>query len=153
MSTPLRNETDGLTRREEVTVSGAAMSGAPLGAAAVAGGAVAVADLALHGFGALHIAAVSGSVSAGVAVFLIVAAAGAVLRKRGGRAARWARTNPWKYAVLPGVLALAIAMVLTIVTGGGIAHGIFSGAWHGAAVFGITGAISAVGAARKNKTR
>jgi hypothetical protein len=151
MSTPLRNEQDGLTKREEMTVSGAAMSGAPLGVATVAGGAVAVADLALHGFGALHLAAVSGSVAAGVAVFMIVAAAGAVLRKRGGRAARWARTNPWKYAVMPGVLVGVIALVLTVVTGGGIVHGIFSGAWHGAAVFGITGAISAVGGGRKNK--
>ncbi len=151
MSTPLRNEQDGLTKREEMTVSGAAMSGAPLGVATVAGGAVAVADLALHGFGALHLAAVSGSVAAGVAVFMIVAAAGAVLRKRGGRAARWARTNPWKYAVMPGVLVGVIALVLTVVTGGGIVHGLFSGAWHGAAVFGITGAISAVGGSRKNK--
>jgi hypothetical protein len=151
MSTPLRNEQDGLTKREEMTVSGAAMSGAPIGTAAVAGGVVAVADLALHGFGALHVAAVSGSVSAGVAVFFIVAAAGAALRKRGGRAARWARANPWKYAVLPGVLAAAIALVLTVVTGGGIADGIFSGAWHGAAVFGITGAISAVSGSRKDR--
>jgi hypothetical protein len=150
MSTPLRND-DGLTKREEMTVSGAAMSGAPIGAAAVAGGVVAVADLALHGFGALHVAAVSGSVSAGVAAFLIVAAVGAAMRKRGGRAARWARSNPFKYAVLPGVLAAVIAMVLTVVTGGGIADGLFSGVWHGAAVFGVTGAIAAVGKRRKDR--
>jgi hypothetical protein len=127
------------------------MSSAPLGAAAVAGGAVAVADLALHGFGALHIAAVSGSVSAGAAVFLVVAAAGAMYRARSGRAARWARTNPWRFAVLPAVLAAAIALVLTVVTGGGVAHGVFSGAWHGAAVFGLTGAIGAVGRSRRSR--
>jgi hypothetical protein len=150
MSAPLRSEQDGLTKREEMTVSGAAMSGAPLGAAAVAGGAVAVADLALHGFGALHLAAVSGSVAAGVAVFMVVAAVGALLRKRGGRAARWARTNPWRYAMLPGAAMAAIALVLTIVTGGGVVDGIFSGLWHGAAVFGVTGAIGAVTRTRRD---
>jgi hypothetical protein len=151
MSAPLRSEQDGLTKREEMTVSGAAMSGAPLGAAAVTGGVVAVADLALHGFNALHLAAISGSVSAGVAVFLVVAAVGGLLRKRGGRAVRWARTNPWKYAVLPGVLMAAVALVLTVVTGGGVVHGIFSGAWHGAAVFGLTGAIGLATRGRRDR--
>ena len=151
MPTPLRNEQDGLSKREEMTVSSAAMSGAPIGAAAAAGGVVAVADLALHGFGALHVAAVSGSVSAGVAVFLIVAAVGAAMRKRGGRAARWARANPFKYAILPGVLAAVISFVLTVVTGGGVGDGVWSGAWHGAAVFGVAGAITAVGKARKDR--
>lgn len=150
MSAPLRSEQDGLTKREEMSVSGAAMSGAPLGAAAVVGGAVAVADLALHGFGALHLAAISGSVSAGVAVFMVVAAVGALMRKRGGRAARWARTNPWRYAVLPGALMVAVALVLTIVTGGGVVDGILSGLWHGAVVFGVTGAVGAVTRTRRD---
>jgi hypothetical protein len=140
---------DGLTKREEMTVSGAAMSGAPLGVATVAGGVVAVADLALHGFGALHLAAVSGSVAAGVAVFMVVAAVGALLRKRGGRSARWARSNPWKYAVLPGASVAAIALVLSVVTGGGLMDGIFSGLWHGAIVFGLTGAVGAVTRTRR----
>jgi hypothetical protein len=144
-----QQEQDGLTKREEMTVSGAAMSGAPLGVATVAGGVVAVADLALHGFGALHLAAVSGSVAAGVAVFMVVAAVGALLRKRGGRSARWARSNPWKYAVLPGVSVAAIALVLSVVTGGGLMDGIFSGLWHGAIVFGLTGAVGAVTRTRR----
>jgi hypothetical protein len=149
MSAPLRSEQEGLTKREEMSVSGAAMSGAPLGVATVAGGAVAVADLALHGFGALHLAAISGSVSAGVAVFMVVAAVGALMRKRGGRAARWARTNPWRYAVLPGSLMAAVALVLTIVTGGGVIDGVFSALWHGAVVFGITGAAGALTRTRR----
>lgn len=152
MSAPSRNDQDGLTRREELQVSGAAMSGAPLGVAVVAGGAVTVADLALHGFGALHLAAVSGSVSAGAAVFLVVAAAGALLRSRSGRAARWARSHPWRFAVLPGAVAAAIALVLTVVTGGGIVHGVFSGAWHGAAVWGLTGVIGAIGASGRKSS-
>ncbi len=133
-----------------MSVSGAVMSQAPLGAAAVTGAVVTVADLGLHLIGGtVGIAAVSGSVSAGAAVFLIVAAAGALLRARSGRAARWARNNPWRFAILPAVAAAVIALVLTTITGGGFFDGILSGLWHGGAVYGITGAIGAVGKTRK----
>jgi hypothetical protein len=139
-----------LSRREEMSVSGAAMSSAPWGAAAVTGGVVAAADLGLHVIGGtIGVAAFSGSVAAGAAVFLVVAAAGALWRARSGRAARWARSNPWRFAVLPAVAAAAIALVLTVVTGGGFFHGILSGLWHGGAVYGLTGAIGAVGKSRK----
>jgi hypothetical protein len=139
-----------LSRREELSVSGAAMSNAPWGAAAVTGGVVAAADLGLHVIGGtIGVAALSGSVAAGAAVFLVIAAAGALWRARSGRAARWARSNPWRFAVLPAVAAAAIALVLTVVTGGGFIHGIFSGLWHGGAVYGLTGAIGAVGKSRK----
>jgi hypothetical protein len=139
-----------LTRREEMSVSGAALSDAPLGAAAVTGAAVTVADLGLHVIGdSVGIAAFSGSVAAGASVFLVVAAAGALWRARGGRAARWARSNPWRFAILPAVAAAVIALILTTVTGGGFVHGILSGMWHGGAVYGLTGAIGAVGKSRK----
>jgi hypothetical protein len=139
-----------LSRREEMSVSGAVLSEAPLGAAAVTGAVVTVADLGLHLVGGtVGIAAVSGSVSAGAAVFLIVAAGGALLRARSGRAARWARNNPWRFAILPAVAAAVIALVLTTITGGGFFDGILSGLWHGGAVYGITGAIGAVGKTRK----
>jgi hypothetical protein len=133
-----------LTRREELSVSGAAMSGAPWGAAAVAGGVVVAADLGLHVIGtSLGIAALSGSLTMGAAVFLAVAAVGALWRTRSGRAVRWARSNPWRFAILPGIAAAAIALVLTVVTGGGFVHGILSGLWHGGAVYGITGVVGA----------
>jgi hypothetical protein len=139
-----------LSRREEMSISSAAMSGAPWGSAAVTGGVVAAADLGLHVIsGTVGVAALSGSLALGAAVFFIVAAAGAVWRARSGRAVRWARSNPWKYAVLPAVAAAAIALVLTVVTGGGVFHGILSGLWHGGAVFGLTGAIGAVSKSRK----
>jgi hypothetical protein len=139
-----------LSRREEMSVSSAAMSGAPWGSAAVAGGVVAAADLGLHVIGStVGVAALSGSLALGAAVFFIVAAAGALWRSKSGRAVRWARSNPWKYAVLPAVAAAAIALVLTVVTGGGMLHGILSGLWHGGAVFGLTGAIGTVGKSRK----
>jgi len=128
----------------------AALSQAPVAAAALTGAVVTVADLGLHLVGGtVGIAAVSGSVSAGAAVFLIVAAGGALLRARSGRAARWARNNPWRFAILPAVAAAVIALVLTTITGGGFFDGILSGLWHGGAVYGITGAIGAVGKTRK----
>lgn len=139
-----------LSRREEMSISGEVMSGAPWGSAAVTGGVVAAADLGLHVIGGtLGVAALSGSAALGAAVFLVVAAAGALWRAKSSRAARWARSNPWRFAVLPAVAAAAIALVLTIVTGGGFIHGIFSGMWHGGAVFGLTGAIGSVGKSRK----
>jgi hypothetical protein len=139
-----------LSRREEMSVSGAVMSGAPWGAAAVTGGVVAAADLGLHVIhGTVKMAALSGSLSAAAAVFFVVAATGALWRAGSGRAVRWARSNPWKFAVLPAVAAAAIALVLTVVTGGGFLHGMWSGVWHGGAVYGITGAIAAVGKSRK----
>jgi len=151
MSAPTRNNPEGLSRREEMTVSGAAMSGAPLGAAAVTGGVAALGDLGLHVIGGtVGMGALGGSLSLGVAVFFVVAAVGAQLRARSGRAARWARSNPWRFAVLPGAAVAAITFVLTVVLGSGILSGIGSGLWHGAAVFGLTGVAGAVARSRRN---
>lgn len=139
-----------LSRREEMAVSGAAMSSAPWAGATITGGAVAAADLGLHVInGSIHLSSLSGSLSAGAAVFIIVAAGGAVLRARGSRAARWVRNNPWRFAVFPAVAAAAIALVLSVLTGGGMVGAIFSGLWHGGAVYGVTGAIGAVARSRK----
>jgi hypothetical protein len=151
MSAPPRNNEEGLSRREEMTVSSAAMSGAPLGAAAVTGSVVALGDLGLHVIGG-HIseAALGGSVSLGVAVFFLVAAIGALMRAKSGRAARWARNNPWRFAVLPGAAVAAICLVLSVVLGGGVVGGIWSGLWHGAAVFGLTGVAGAVSRSRRD---
>jgi|SRR5579859_5161269 len=139
-----------LSRREEMNVSSAAMSNAPWSAAAVTGGAVAAADLGLDLIhGSIHLSALSGSLSMGAAVFIVVAAAGALWRSRGGRAVRWARANPWRFAAFPAVAAAAIALVLSVVTGGGIIHPIFSALWHGAAVYGATGVLGTAARSRK----
>ena len=133
-----------------MTVSSSAMSGAPWGAAAVTGGVVAVGDLGLHLIGSsLGMGAVSGSLSMGVVAFLVVAAAGALWRRGSGRAVRWARSNPWRFAVLPALACAGIVLVLSIVTGGGIIHPVLSGLWHGAVVYGLTGAAGAVRKTRK----
>ncbi len=149
MSAPTQNDHD-LSRREEMSISGAALSGAPWGAAVLTGGVVAVGDLGLHIIGGgLGLSAVSGSVAMGVVAFFVVAAAGALWRARPSRAIRWARNNPWRFAVLPALACAAIALVLTVVTGGGVLHGVLSGLWHGGAAYGLTGVAGLASKSRK----
>jgi len=139
MSAPTQNDQD-LSRREEMSISGAALSGAPWGAAVLTGGVVAAGDLGLHVIrGGLGLSAVSGSLAMGAVAFFVVAAAGALWRARPSRAIRWARSNPWRFAILPALAVAAIAVVLAVVTGGGVLHGVVSGLWHGGLAFGLTG--------------
>jgi len=149
MSAPSRSDYD-LSRREEMSVSGAVMSGAPWGAATATGGLVAAGDLGLHLIGAgLGLGAVGGSLSMGAVAFIVVAAAGALWRGRPNRAIRWARSNPWRFAVLPAIACAAIALVLAVVTGGGIFHPLLSGLWHGGIAYGLTGAAGVISKSRK----
>jgi len=152
MSAPTHGEQD-LSRREEMSISGAAMSGAPWGAAVVTGGVVAAGDFALHvigsGLSGFHLSALSGSVAMGVVAFFVVAAAGALWRAKPSRAIRWARNNPWRFAVLPAIACAAIALVLSVVTGGGVMSGVLSGLWHGGVVYGLTGVAGLASKSRK----
>ena len=149
MSASTQTDQD-LSRREEMTVSSAAMSAAPWGAAVVTGGVVAVGDLGLHVIGAgLGLSALTGSVAMGVVAFFVVAAVGALWRARSSRALRWARSNPWRFAVMPALACAAIALVLSVVTGGGIIDPVLSGLWHGALVYGLTGAAGVFARSRK----
>ena len=155
MSAPTHSDQD-LSRREEMSISGAAMSSAPWGAAVATGGVVAAGDFALHvvgsglsGFG-LH--ALSGSAAMGAVAFFVVAAAGALWRNRSSRAIRWARSNPWRFAVMPALACAAIVLVLSVVTGGGVFAGILSGLWHGGVVYGLTGAAGAASRSRAGKS-
>ena len=112
MSAPTQSDHD-LSRREEMSISGAALSGAPWGAAVLTGGVVALGDLGLHVIhGGVGLGAVSGSLAMGAVAFFVVAAAGALWRARPSRAIRWARNNPWRFAVLPALACAAIALVL-----------------------------------------
>ena len=153
MSAPTHNEQD-LSRREELSVSGAAMSRAPWGAAVVTGGVVAVGDLGLHVIGSLglHLSALSGSLAMGAVAFFVVAAAGALWRARPSRAIRWARSNPWRFAVLPAIACAAVALVLSVVTGGGVLSGVLSGLWHGGLVYGLTGVAAMTSRSRKSES-
>ena len=148
MSASTQTDQD-LSRREEMSVSGAAMSAAPWGAAVVTGGIVAVGDLGLHIIGGLSLAALSGSVAMGAVAFFVVAAAGALWRARPSRAIRWARSNPWRFAVLPALACAALVLVLSVVTGGGIIAPVLSGLWHGGLVYGLTGVAGTFSKSRK----
>ncbi len=85
----------------------------------------------------------------GAVAFFVVAAAGALWRARPSRAIRWARSNPWRFAVLPALACAAVALVLSVVTGGGIIDPVLSGLWHGGLVYGLTGVAGSVSKSRK----
>src|ERR1700722_7526790 len=151
MSAPTHSEQD-LSRREGLSVSGAAMSGAPWGAAVVTGGVLAAGPLGPPPLGrriSLRPRALGGSLAMGAGAFFVVAAAGALWRARPSRAIRWARSNPWRFAVLPAIACAAVALVLSVVTGGGVLSGVLSGLWHGGLVYGLTGVAAMTSRSRK----
>jgi len=129
------------------------MSRAPWGAAVVTGGVVAAGELGLHVIGSgLGLHALSGSLAMGAVAFFVVAAAGALWRARPSRAIRWARSNPWRFAVLPAIAGAAVALVLSVVTGGGVLDGVLSGLWHGGLVYGLTGVAAMTSRSRKSES-
>jgi hypothetical protein len=151
MSAPPRNQEPGLNRREELAVSSSAMSAAPWSMAGAAGAVVTGADLVLHLTGG-HIGLLS-SLSAGSVAFFAVAGGGALLRSHSGRAMRWARANPWRFAVLPGAAAAIVVFVLSVVIGSsGLIGGTFTSLWHGAIAYGLTGVAGTVAGSRKRRT-
>ena len=150
MSAPTQMNEPGLSRREEMSVSGDALSHAPWTGAAVTGGIIALGDFGWHVIGgSFGLGGLSDALSLGVVAFFVVAAAGALFRKQSGRAVRWARANPWRFALLPGVAAAAIVFVLSVVLGGGIVGGVLTGLWHGAVTFGLTGAAGMAARSRR----
>jgi hypothetical protein len=154
MTAPPRDGSGRMSRRDQATVSAAALTGGPAAGAAVAGTVVTLADLGLQVLhGHLGLAAVGGSLSLGVSVFLVVLAAAAVIRARTGRATRWAAQNPWGFAVLPGAAAAVVVFLLTMLVGGGVFSGVWAAAWHGAAVYGLTGVVGSVAARRHRRGR
>jgi hypothetical protein len=137
---------DGLTRKEEMNVSAAAMSEVPWVPAAAAGAVVAGADLVLHvTTGHIGLGTLGTALSAGTVALFAVAGGGAMLRNRSTRALRWARRNPWQFALFPGVATAVIVFVLSIALGsGGLFGDIFTSLWHGAIAFGVTGGVGTV---------
>jgi hypothetical protein len=123
------------------------MAQAPWRAAAATGAVVAGGDLALHLTGA-HLG-LSPSLSAGTVAFFAVAGGGAVLRSQSGRAMRWARRNPWRFAALPGAAAFIVVFALSVLLGGGIIGPAFTALWHGAIAYGLTGVAGSVARGRR----
>jgi hypothetical protein len=142
MSAPPSTYQTNLSRREELAVSGAALSDAPWKLAGAAGIVVAGADLLLHLF-AFHLAWAT-ALSMGSVAFFTVAGAGALVRSRKSRALRWARSRPWRYAAMPGAACAVIVFVLTVLHGSGVGGAAFTALWHGALTYGLTGTVGAV---------
>ncbi len=95
--------------------------------AALAGGVVGgLADLGLNVLGG-HLT-LAGPLSFGLAVFFLIGAGGALLRRGTNRARAWAQQHPWSYALTPaaGTAATVFATYLLL-----SAHGIFSSLWEG----------------------
>src|SRR5260370_40112011 len=111
MSAPLRNDQQGLSRREELTVASGAMADVPWAVAGAAGVVVTGADLLLHLMGG-HLG-LSSSLSAGTVALFTVAGGSVVVRRRASRAARWARSHPGRLALLPGARAAIIVFLLS----------------------------------------
>jgi hypothetical protein len=147
MSAPIRSDAPELTRREELAVSGTVMSQAPWALAAAAGAVTTGIDMLVHL--ALFSFSVGGPLSLGAVVFFTVAAAGALIRARRGRAMRWALRHPWRYALAPGAACAIVVFVLSVVLGGGLFGSAFTGLWHGAAAFGLTGVAGSAASVRR----
>jgi hypothetical protein len=150
MSAPTRQDAPGLTRREELAVSGTVMSRAPWGVAAVAGAVTAGADMLVHLL--FFSFSVGGPLSLGAVIFFAVAGAGALIRARRGRSMQWALRHPWRYAVAPGVACAIVVFVLSVVLGGGLPGSVFTALWHGAAAFGLTGVAGSVATIGRRRT-
>src|SRR5215468_7244348 len=148
MSTPLRNDQQSLSRREELTVSSAAMADVPWAVAGAAGAVVTGADILLHILGG-HLGLIS-SLSAGTVAAFTVAGGSVVIRRNASRAARWARSHPWRFAVIPGLATAAVVFVLAVISGG-FFGAIFDGLWHGAITFGLTGTVGTVAGGGKSR--
>jgi hypothetical protein len=142
MSAPPSTHQTNLSRREEAAVSGAVLSEAPWKLAGAAGVVVTGADLMLH-LVALHLAWAT-ALSLGSVAFFTVAGAGALIRSRRSRALRWARSKPWRYAVVPGAATAIVVFVLTVLHGSGIPGAVFTSLWHGGVTLGLTGAVGTV---------
>jgi hypothetical protein len=149
MSAPSSTYQTDLSRREEMAVSGTVISDAPWKLAGAAGVVVTAADLALHLFG-FHLAWAS-ALSMGSVAFFTVAGAGALVRSRHTRALRWARSKPWRYAVLPGAATAVLVFVLTVLHGSWIPGAVFTSIWHGAIAYGLTGAVGSVVRPRRSE--
>jgi len=133
---------ESLSTRDGLTVSTAAMSEVPWKTAVAAGVVVGGADLVLH-LTTFHwgLSAIGQSASAALVALFAVAGAGLMLKRdRGGRAVRWAKHHPWQFALVPGAATAVLVFVLSIIFGHGLFGDVFTAIWHGALVYGVTGA-------------
>ncbi|MFG1945593.1 hypothetical protein [Nonomuraea sp. NPDC048826] len=128
-----------ITRRDEVSLSGAALRGAPWKAAAIGGGAVSAASFGsglITGGGDL-----TWALGLGIALFTLIAAIGAVAKPNEGdrvtrQARQWGLRHPWRFALLPaGIAAVLDYPVQLVFDGDGVFGAAFDAGWHGLLVY------------------
>jgi hypothetical protein len=149
MSAPPSTYQANLSPREELAVSGAALSQAPWKLAGAAGVVAAGADMLTH-LVFFHLELFT-PLSWGIVAFFAVAGAGALVRSRHSRALRWARSRPFRFAVVPGAAAAILIFALSVVHGSSIPGSVFTALWHGAVTYGATGAVGSVVRPRRNE--
>ncbi|MFI7641258.1 hypothetical protein [Nonomuraea sp. NPDC049400] len=146
-----------ISRRDEISLSGAALRGAPWKAAAIGGGAVTAASFGLGlitGGGDLVWA-----LGLGISLFALIAAIGAVAKPEEGdrvtRQARlWSLRHPWRFALLPaGITAVLDYPVQLVLDGEGVFGSAVHALWHGALVYLIAGVLTLVMQGRARSAR
>ncbi len=149
MSAPSSTHQAELSTREQAAVHGSVLAEAPWKTALAAGAVVAGGDMLLHLVAfSLRIAS---PVALGVVAFCAVAGAGALIRARNSKAVRYARANPWRFAVLPGAAAAIIVFVLSMVVNGSVFGSVYTALWHGALTYGLTGLAGSVVRPRRSQ--
>ncbi|MEO3797620.1 hypothetical protein ABGB14_46100 [Nonomuraea sp. B10E15] len=135
-----------ISRRDEVSLSGAALRGAPWKAAAISGGVVSATS---YGFGLLTGGGdLVWALGLGISLFALVAAIGAVSKPDDGdrvtRQARvWSLRHPWKFALVPaGITAVLDYPVQLVLDGEGVFGSAVDALWHGALVYLITAIVT-----------
>ncbi|MDR8415029.1 hypothetical protein [Nonomuraea sp. 3-1Str] len=136
-----------ITRRDEVSLSGAALRGAPWKAAAVGGGVVAGVSF---GLGVLlpGDANLVWALGLGINLFALIAAIGAVSKPDVGdrvtrQARQWALNHPWKFALLPAGIATVLDYPVQLVLDSeGVFGSAFQSVWHGVLVYVIAGILT-----------
>ncbi|WP_043621425.1 hypothetical protein [Nonomuraea candida] len=135
-----------ISRRDEVSLSGAALRGAPWKSAAIGGGVVASLSYGvglLSGGGDLVWA-----LGLGISLFALIAAIGAVSKPEEGdrvtRQARlWSLRHPFKFALLPaGIVAVLDYPLQLVLDGNGVFGSAWDALWHGALVYLISGVLT-----------
>ncbi|MGI5492789.1 hypothetical protein [Microtetraspora malaysiensis] len=136
-----------LTRRDEMSLAGAALRGAPWKTAAVSGGAVAGVGF-LMGVILPGPADLAWALCLGIRVFTLVAAIGAIAKPDHGdrvtqQARRWSLHHPWRFALYPGIGSAVLMYPVQLVVG---REGVFGAAWDalwgGALVYLITAVLA-----------
>ncbi|WP_165977260.1 hypothetical protein [Nonomuraea diastatica] len=135
-----------ISRRDEVSLSGAALRGAPWKAAAISGGVISATS---YGFGLLTGGGdLVWALGLGISLFALVAAIGAVSKPEDGdrvtRQARlWSLRHPWKFALLPaGITAVLDYPVQLVLDGEGVFGSAVDALWHGALVYLISAIVT-----------